>query len=157
MQSALDKMELPLIIRRRIQSAMPYLPPTRPFSMPCLPPLSVPPLPFLLPGNPTPSHQQRNSNSSTSSWTSPGVPSGRGKAQLPSQEQSEMEIDPWTLLEDGTAGPTTSTSGSGGGSGSSMSGPGGDHSNLKASSWLKGAVRVRRTDLTYIGSLDDDS
>jgi hypothetical protein len=68
-----------------------------------------------------------------------------------------MDIDPWTLLEDGTAGSSTSTSGSGGGSSSNMSVPGGDHSNLKASSWLKGAVRVRRTDLTYIGSLDDDS
>ncbi|XP_078155714.1 RNA polymerase II transcription mediator isoform X2 [Carex rostrata] len=157
LQSALDKMELPLTIRRRIQSAMPYLPPTRPFSLPCLPPLSLPSLPFLLPGNPTPGHQQRSINPSTPSWNSPNLPSGRGKAPLPSQEPSEMEIDPWTLLEDGTAGSSTSTSGSGGGGGSSMGVPGGDHSNLKASSWLKGAVRVRRADLTYIGSLDDDS
>ncbi|KAJ1693751.1 hypothetical protein LUZ63_010449 [Rhynchospora breviuscula] len=157
LQSALDKMELPLTIRRRIQSAMPYLPPTRPFSMPCLPPFSAPSLPFILSGNPTPGPQQRNINPSTSSWTPSNLPSGRGKAPLPSQEPSEMEIDPWTLLEDGTAGSSSATTGSGGGGGSSMGVPGGDHSNLKASSWLKGAVRVRRTDLTYIGSLDDDS
>lgn len=69
---------------------------------------------------------------------------------LPPQDP-EMEVDPWTLLEDGTSCPSTS-SGS-----NSASGIAPDHSNLKACSWLKGAVRVRRTELTYIGSLDDDS
>jgi hypothetical protein len=59
-----------------------------------------------------------------------------------------MEVDPWTLLEDGTSCPSTS---------SGSSGTTGDHVTLKACSWLKGAVRVRRTELTYIGSLDDDS
>lgn len=60
-----------------------------------------------------------------------------------------MEIDPWTLLEDGAgSGPSSSNSAVMGG---------GDSANLKASSWLRGAVRVRKTDLTYIGSVDDDS
>jgi hypothetical protein len=62
-----------------------------------------------------------------------------------------MEVDPWTLLEDGTSCPSAS-SGSNGASGITA-----DHANLKACSWLKGAVRLRRTELTYIGSLDDDS
>ncbi|KAF0928627.1 hypothetical protein E2562_006064 [Oryza meyeriana var. granulata] len=62
-----------------------------------------------------------------------------------------MEIDPWTLLEDGTSCPNTN-SGS-----NSANGVTGDHTNLKACSWLKDSVRVRRTDLTYIGSLDEDS
>ncbi|GFZ06845.1 RNA polymerase II transcription mediator [Actinidia rufa] len=67
----------------------------------------------------------------------------------PLQQDIDMEIDPWTLLEDGAgSGPSsTSTSGIGGS----------DNANLRASSLLKGAVRVRRTDLTYIGVVDDDS
>jgi hypothetical protein len=69
---------------------------------------------------------------------------------LPSQDP-EMEVDPWTLLEDGTSCPSA-LSGSNGTSGIAA-----DHTNLKACSWLKGAIRVRRTELTYIGSLDDDS
>lgn len=62
-----------------------------------------------------------------------------------------MEIDPWTLLEDGTSSASALSSSSNVGSIS------GDHSNLKACSWLKGTVRVQRTDLTYIGVLDEDS
>lgn len=53
------------------------------------------------------------------------------------------------LLEDGAGAGLSSTSTAGIG--------GSDNANLRASSWLKGAVRVRRTDLTYIGVVDDDS
>ena len=62
-----------------------------------------------------------------------------------------MEIDPWTLLEEGSVSASALNSSS------NMGAVSGDLSNLKACSWLKGAVRVRRTDLTYVGALDDDS
>ncbi|XP_077225869.1 uncharacterized protein LOC143859074 isoform X2 [Tasmannia lanceolata] len=71
------------------------------------------------------------------------------RQQHPWQIDTDMEIDPWMLLEDGT--------GSGPASGNNSVGVGGDHSNLKASNLLNGAVRVRKTDLTYIGNVDDDS
>lgn len=71
-----------------------------------------------------------------------------GKAkQLPLQDL-DLEIDPWTLLEDGTGVQSSSNSAAIGGS---------DHANLRASNWLKGAIRVRRTDLAYIGAIDEDS
>lgn len=76
--------------------------------------------------------------------------SGRNKP-LPPPDNNEMEIDPWLLLEDGVVSGSSSSSNSFGGS------IGNDQSNLKASFWLKGAVRVRRTDLTYIGPMDDGS
>lgn len=60
-----------------------------------------------------------------------------------------MEIDPWMLLEDGAGSGLSSSN-------SALIGTG-DNANLRASSWLKGAVRVRRKDLTYIGAVDDDS
>jgi hypothetical protein len=59
-----------------------------------------------------------------------------------------LEIDPWMLLEDG-AGSCPSAS--------NTASIGGGDANLRAASWLKGAVRVRRTDLTYVGPVDDDS
>uniref|UniRef100_A0A2C9WP64 Uncharacterized protein n=1 Tax=Manihot esculenta TaxID=3983 RepID=A0A2C9WP64_MANES len=73
-----------------------------------------------------------------------------GKSRpLPLQQENDMEIDPWTLLEDGTgSGPSLSNT--------AVIGSG-DHPHLRATSWLKGAVRARRTDLTYIGAVDDDS
>ncbi|KAJ9681435.1 hypothetical protein PVL29_020350 [Vitis rotundifolia] len=68
---------------------------------------------------------------------------------MPLQQDHDIEIDPWTLLEDGAgAGPS---------SGNTAVIGSGDHANLRASSWLRGTVRVRRTDLTYIGAVDDDS
>ncbi|KAJ3681893.1 hypothetical protein LUZ60_014466 [Juncus effusus] len=151
LQLTLDKMELPSTIRRRIQSVMPYLPPTRPFSLPSHS-LSLPHLPFIPTTNsPIPNPQQRNNNYNPT-WTPPNIPSGRSKTQQQQQqslqESLEIEIDPWTLLEDGTGG----CSGSGSSSAGGVSGD-----NLRAANWLKGAVRVRRTNLTYIGSLDDDS
>lgn len=145
LQADLDRMELPATIWRRIQSAMPVLPSSLPFSISCHPPtLSSQAFASLHPTTlSTPSFSQ--GRASVPSTRSPSNVSGKNKA-LPSQD-TELEIDPWTLLEDGTS------------SASSSSGVGGvsDHSNLKACSWLKGAVRVRRTDLTYIGATDDDS
>ncbi|KAL6589657.1 hypothetical protein ACP70R_050271 [Stipagrostis hirtigluma subsp. patula] len=147
LQSALDHMELPGTIRRRIQAAMPILPPSRHPSIPCQPPqLSLAALAPLQSSTSTVGPQQK---SSSHSWVPTNV-SSRSKAVLPPQDP-EMEVDPWTLLEDGTSCPSTSSGSNG------TSGITGDHANLKACSWLKGAVRVRRTELTYIGSLDDDS
>lgn len=146
-------MHLPESIRWRIQAAMPILFPSSKWSISCHPP-SVSPA-ALAPLQPTisvsGSHPpnsnlpQRNpvSSARTSSSTA-----GRTKP-LPLQQEIDTEMDPWMLLEDGAgAGPSsTSTAGIGGS----------DNANLKASSWLKGAVRVRRMDLAYIGVVDDDS
>lgn len=68
---------------------------------------------------------------------------------MPLQQDHDIEIDPWRQLEDGAgAGPS---------SGNTAVIGSGDHANLRASKWLRGTVRVRRTDLTYIGAADDDS
>ncbi|KAH7863983.1 hypothetical protein Vadar_024303 [Vaccinium darrowii] len=153
LQNDLDRMHLPESIRWRIQAAMPILFPSSKWSISCHPP-SVSPA-ALAPLQPTisvsGSHPpnsnlpQRNpvSSARTSSSTA-----GRTKP-LPLQQEIDTEMDPWMLLEDGAgAGPSsTSTAGIGGS----------DNANLKASSWLKGAVRVRRMDLAYIGVVDDDS
>ncbi|KAL6847579.1 hypothetical protein ACP4OV_022605 [Aristida adscensionis] len=146
LQSVLDHMELPGTIRRRIQAAMPILPPSRHPSISCQPPqLSLAALAPLQSGTSTIGPQQKNLSHS---WVPTNI-SSRSKAVLPPQDP-EIEVDPWTLLEDGTSCPSTS-------SGSNVTSGMSDHANLKACSWLKGAVRVRRTELTYIGSLDDDS
>ncbi|XP_040384046.1 mediator of RNA polymerase II transcription subunit 12-like isoform X2 [Oryza brachyantha] len=146
LQCALDCMELPATIRRRIQVAMPILPSSRLSSITCSPPLlsSAALLPFHCSTSTAEPHQQF-----PLSWIPTNL-SSRCKVELPSQDPN-MEIDPWTLLEDGTNCPNAN-SGS-----NSTNGVTGDHTNLKACSWLKGSVRVRRTDLTYIGSLDEDS
>lgn len=68
---------------------------------------------------------------------------------LPLQQDNDMEVDPWILLEDGAGSVPSSSNTAVIGSG--------DHANLRAASWLKGAIRVRRSDLTYIGAVDDDS
>ncbi|XP_024996018.1 mediator of RNA polymerase II transcription subunit 12 [Cynara cardunculus var. scolymus] len=147
LQNELDGMQLPDTIRWRIQTAMPFVFPSVRFSISCQPP-SVPlsaisslqPPTISVPGP----HLRSNPSRTTSN--------GPGKATKPvfsSQPDSDMEIDPWTLLEDGA--------GSGPSSINAAAIAGSDHANLKASSWLKGAVRVRRMDLTYIGAIDDDS
>ncbi|KAG8073072.1 hypothetical protein GUJ93_ZPchr0006g41878 [Zizania palustris] len=147
LQSALDHLELPGTIRRRIQAAMPLLPPSGHPCIPCQPPqLSLAALLPLQNSTSTAGPQQKGA---PVSWVPTNI-SSRSKAAFRSQDP-EMEVDPWSLLEDGTSCPSAS-SGSNGSSGIT-----GDHANLKACSWLKGAVRVRRTELTYIGSLDDDS
>lgn len=149
LQNELDGMQLPDTIRWRIQTAMPFVFPSVRFSISCQPPsvpvsaiVSLQPATISVPGP----HLRTNSSRGATS-------NGPGKATKPvsssSQPDSDMEIDPWTLLEDGA--------GSGPSSINAAAIAGSDHANLKASSWLKGAVRVRRMDLTYIGAIDDDS
>lgn len=65
------------------------------------------------------------------------------------QQEPDIEVDQWTLLEEGA--------GSGQPSPSSAGISGTDHANLKASYLLTGAVRLRRKELTYIGTVDEDS
>ncbi|KAI3449196.1 hypothetical protein Pfo_005861 [Paulownia fortunei] len=151
LQNDLDHMELPELIRWRIQTAMPVLFPSVWCSISCQPP-SVSPtaLACLQPSNPVTMYNPNNSNLPQRNPVLPGraATSVKTKPQV-LQQDLDMEIDQWTLLEDGT--------GSGQPSANSAGISGSDHSNLKASNWLKGAVRVRRTDLTYIGAVDEDS
>ncbi|XP_058084336.1 mediator of RNA polymerase II transcription subunit 12 isoform X2 [Magnolia sinica] len=153
LQADLDRMQLPAIIRRRLQSAMPVLPASALPTISCQPPtVSTTAVSSLQSNISGPGFQQGNTNLPQRS----PIPSGRATTNvsmkskpLPLQVQDpDMEIDPWMLLEDGT--------GSAPPSGNSNMGVG-DHTNLTACSWLKGTVRVRRTDLTYIGPVDDDS
>lgn len=150
MQNDLYRMQLPDTIRLRIQTAMPILLPSVCFSVSCQPP-SVPFAgPALLqsrislPGAHSCPPQR---NMGLLARTATNI-SGKFKPSL-LQLDHDMEIDPWTLLEDGAGcGPSLSNT--------AVIGSG-DHGNLRASSWLKGAVRVRQTDLTYTGAMDDDS
>ncbi|CAL5383002.1 unnamed protein product [Camellia sinensis] len=154
LQNDLDRMLLPDSIRWRIQAAMPILFPSFRYSISCQPPsVSSAALTSLQPiiaasGSHTGNSNlpPRNQVSSTRSATSV---SEKTKPLPSSQLDMDMELDPWTLLEDGAGSGPSSANAAGVGSS--------DNGNLKASSWLKGAVRVRRTDLTYIGVVDDDS
>nr|GEZ36600.1 mediator of RNA polymerase II transcription subunit 12 isoform X1 [Tanacetum cinerariifolium] len=65
------------------------------------------------------------------------------------QPDSNIKIDAWTVLEDGAGLCPSSIN--------TAAIAGCDHTNMKALSWLKGTVRVRRMDLTYIAAIDDDS
>lgn len=150
-QNELDGMQLPDTVRWRIQTAMPFVFPSVKLSISCQPP-NVPPsaLGFLQPSISIPGpHPVSLRNNQVSS--SRNISNGPSKATKPlsSQPDSDIEIDPWTVLEDGA--------GSGPSSINAAAIAGSDHANMKASSWLKGAVRVRRMDLTYIGAIDDDS
>ncbi|XP_010255357.1 PREDICTED: mediator of RNA polymerase II transcription subunit 12-like isoform X2 [Nelumbo nucifera] len=152
LQNELDRMQLPESIRWRLQAAMPILPPCSSFSISCqMPAVSTAALALLQSSFSVPMFQHGTSNlpqkNQVPSARTPASIPGKSKP-LPSQDQ-DMEIDPWTLLEDGTS--------SGPSSNNCSLGATADHSNLKACSWLRGAVRVRRTDLTYIGAVDDDS
>ncbi|XP_027348821.1 mediator of RNA polymerase II transcription subunit 12-like isoform X2 [Abrus precatorius] len=147
LQNHLDGMQLPDAIRWRIQAAMPLLPSSMRCSFSCQPP-TVPTsaLVFLQPNT-------TNSGFNFSSLTVPQrnlVPSSRSTTSGKSKQQdNDLEVDPWTLLEDG-AGSCPSASNT------AILGSG-DRVNIRAASWLKGAVRVRRTDLTYVGAVDEDS
>jgi len=88
-------------------------------------------------------------NSSSSTIPQRNLSLSRVASGKPKRQDNDLEIDPWTLLEDG-AGSFPSA-------GNTASIGSGDHVNIRAASWLKGAVRVRRTDLTYVGAVDDDS
>lgn len=145
-------MQLPDVVRWRIQAAMPVLVAnarTVISSQP--PPLSSTILASLQSSFSFPSNQAhplpKNSVPSIRAATSVATLGKSKSAAL--QPDFDLEVDPWMLLEDG-AGSCPSSSNT------AVMG-GGDHANLRASSWLKGAVRVRRTDLTYIGAVDDDS
>ncbi|CAI0470360.1 unnamed protein product [Linum tenue] len=153
LQSELDRMNLPSGIRWRIQAAMPILLPSVGCCISCQPPsvpsaaiASLQPTSIGMSGYPP----QRNSPSMLTR-----NPTGKSKQQSAAQQDSNdnIEIDPWLLLEDGTgAGPSSSSSVN-----TPVIGSSSGQSNLWASNWLKGAVRVRRTDLTYIGAVDDDT
>ncbi|KAG9441284.1 hypothetical protein H6P81_017138 [Aristolochia fimbriata] len=153
LQTELDRMQLPAAVRRRLQAAMPMLS-SVPFSISCQPPTvnTASLTPLLSAFHITGSHHGGSSLpqkgiSLPSSRVLANISSVKGKPVAP--QDPDLEVDPWLLLEDGTgSGPT---------SGNSSIGASGDHMNLKASSCLRGAVRVRRTDLTYIGPVDDDS
>ncbi|XP_052729670.1 mediator of RNA polymerase II transcription subunit 12 isoform X2 [Vigna angularis] len=147
LQNHLDNMQLPDTIRWRIQAAMPVLPPTIRCHFSCqLPTVPTSALASLQPNT-------TNSGFNSSSSTVPqrnSVPSSRTTASGKSkQQENDLDIDPWMLLEDG-AGSCPSANNT------NIIGSG-DRVNIRAASWLKGAVRVRRTDLTYVGAVDEDS
>lgn len=146
MQADVEHMQLPCGIRARLQAAFPLLPPPPVTTISAAPPQ--------VPAAVLSQLQVRVSNSSAGTSTSTGYPGSAqkslyslennvGKSKAVGLPDSEMEVDPWTLLEDGVGAST---------------GPvgGGEVGNLKACAWLKGAVRVRRTDLTYIGAVDEE-
>ncbi|XP_051144258.1 mediator of RNA polymerase II transcription subunit 12-like [Andrographis paniculata] len=156
LQNDLDRMEIPETVRWRIQTAMPILSSSLQCSISCQPP-GVPPtaVSCLHPSNPVVTFNSSNpipfqrTHQSLPSRTSKTKP--RGGSQQAHLDASET-IDQWTLLEDGTGSSQPSVKST------SPAGNSGDHhSNPKASSWLKGAVRIRRTELTYIGAVDEDS
>ncbi|CAJ1921486.1 unnamed protein product [Sphenostylis stenocarpa] len=147
LQSHLDNMQLPDTIRWRIQAAMPVLPPSTRCTFSCQ--LPTVPTSALASLQPNTTNSGFNSSSSTFPQRNP-VPSSRTTASGKSKQQdNDSETDPWMLLEDG-AGSCPSASNT------NIIGSG-DRVNSRASSWLKGAVRVRRTDLTYVGAVDEDS
>lgn len=144
LQNHLDSMQLPDSIRWRIQAAMPVLPPSPGRSFSCQPP-SVPNS-SIVSVQPSIKNSGFNSNSLATHQRSPAPLSRTAASGKSKQQDNDFEFDPWTLLEDG-AGSCPSASNVGGG----------DIVNIRAASWLKGAVRVRRTDLTYVGAVDEDS
>ena len=145
MQVDLDHMHLPSMVRARIQAAMPILAPS---PMPTI--ASGPPQ---VPASALPIIQLSTNCLSTLSsiTTSYKVPIRLdnliGKVKQNPVQDLDVEIDPWTLLEDVTTSSNV-------GSGVLVSSESG---SSKACAWLKGAVRVRRTNLTYVSSVDDDS
>ncbi|KAJ6334861.1 hypothetical protein OIU78_011666 [Salix suchowensis] len=155
LQNDLDRMKLPGMIQLRIQAAMPILLP----SVRCFVSCQPPPVPAAAVASLQPSNaisgflngnnSQKNPAPSARSANNISTKSKPLPLPLPLQLDNDTEVDPWTLLEDGTGSglPSSNTSVIGSS----------DHANLCASSWLKGAVRVRRTDLTYIGAVDDES
>ncbi|GAB2271710.1 hypothetical protein Dimus_006543 [Dionaea muscipula] len=145
LQNELDRLQLPDTIRFRIQAAMPVIIfPGNRCHISCQPPyISTSALATL-----QPSISLSQKGSGPLARAPPTNVAGKAKAVTLQPDHHDFEVDPWMLLEDGAgAGPSSSNSGV----------VGGDHGNLRACSWLRGAVRVRRTDLTYIGAVDEDS
>lgn len=149
MQAELDRMQLPSAVRIRLQAAMPLLPPSSSPTISCVP--------SIVTTSAVPLVQSSSVNTGSFSSGLVGISQKGsvrmgntiGKCKSTLYQDPEIEIDPWTLLEDGTGSGVGGSNGGGGVSG--------DHANLKACNWLKGAVRVRRTDLTYVGAVDDDT
>ncbi|KAG7614639.1 Mediator of RNA polymerase II transcription subunit 12 [Arabidopsis thaliana] len=153
LQNELSRMQLPDTIRWRIQAAMPILLPSLRCSLSCQP-HSVPPtaLTLVQPSGSTATAGTNQRNSPAISKSGTAAAQGKLKpTMLAPHQQQEADntdvVDPWTLLEDGTSSGLSSSNASNSS----------DMANLRATCWLKGAVRVRRTDLTYVGSVDDDS
>ncbi|EFJ25962.1 hypothetical protein SELMODRAFT_441953 [Selaginella moellendorffii] len=139
LQTELDHMQLPMSLRMRLQAAMPVFPPGPTFSLSAAPP-QVPQSAFTaLQANLSPSLHLSHSQKLGADLKSKPSPS----------LDTETGMDPWLLLEDGTGLPATV--------GSANSSTTADGSTLKACPWLKGAVRVRRTELTHLGSVDSDT
>lgn len=151
MQNDLERMQLPDSIKRRIQSAMPVLISNRRCLISCQPP-TVPISALaelqLISTNSTLSHGNSNQSHKNAMNKASVNASAKDKSSIIQPEQNDTEIDPWQLLED-SAGSVSSSNIESVISTNDIS--------TKASSWLKGAIRVRRTDLTYIGAVDDDS
>ncbi|CAE6144045.1 unnamed protein product [Arabidopsis arenosa] len=152
LQNELSRMQLPDTIRWRIQAAMPILLPSLRCSLSCQP-HSVPPTALTLvqpSGSAAAGPNQRNSLAISKTGTAAAQGKLKQTMLAPPQQQEADNtdvVDPWTLLEDGTSSGLSSSNASNSS----------DMANLRATCWLKGAVRVRRTDLTYVGSVDDDS
>ncbi|XP_010419586.1 PREDICTED: mediator of RNA polymerase II transcription subunit 12 [Camelina sativa] len=153
LQNELSRMQLPDTIRWRIQAAMPILFSSLRCSLSCQP-HSVPPTAVTLvqpSGSGGGGPIQRNSPALPKTGTAAAQGKLKQTMLSPPQQQQEVDntdvVDPWTLLEDGTSSGLSSSNVSNSS----------DMANLRATCWLKGAVRVRRTDLTYVGSVDDDS
>ncbi|KAL0712399.1 hypothetical protein Bca4012_019377 [Brassica carinata] len=152
LQSELARMQLPDTIRWRIQAAMPTLLPSLRCSLSCQP-HSVQPTALTL-VQPSGSAAAAGLNQRNSPAIPKTATAAQGKLKQTMLSQSQQQepdntdvVDPWTLLEDGTSsGPSSSNALSSS-----------DMGNVRATCWLKGAVRVRRTDLTYVGSVDEDS
>lgn len=151
MQVDLDHMQLPLVLRVRLQAAMPILSPSPTPAISAGPPLVHPAaLPVL-----QMCVSSMNSSAVLGSMNASFKPLSRlentlGKVKPTIIQEPDTEIDPWMLLED------ANSSGGSGGAGTGILVNSENGSN-KACAWLKGAIRVRRTDLTYVGSVDDDS
>lgn len=142
-QVDVEQMPIPAGARTRLQAAMPLLLPAPMATIAAGPP-QIP--------SPALTHLQ-STVSSTVITPSVGHSGASRKLLLPLENivktktillpDPEMEVDPWTLLEDGV-GASTGLTGVG------------EVGNPKACVWLKGAVRVRRCDLTYVGAVDED-
>ncbi|MCO5604960.1 hypothetical protein L7F22_059135 [Adiantum nelumboides] len=151
MQGELDHMQLPLMVRVRLQAAMPILAPS--------PPPTISAGPLQVQAASVAVVQTCSTSMSSPAMLAPlngsykppvRLENNFGKIKPAASQEPDTDIDPWTLLED-----AHSSSGSGvAGTGVLLSSESGSN---KACAWLKGAVRVRRTDLTYVGSLDDDT
>ncbi|KAK4268798.1 hypothetical protein QN277_022036 [Acacia crassicarpa] len=147
LQNDLDHMQLPGSIRWRIQASMPALVPSKRCPLSCQPP-SVPASALLLlqPRTAKPVSNSTSSNTRNPVLSSRTAATMSGKSK---QLENDLEVDPWTLLEDGAGSSPSANNTAIVGSGNLV--------NLQAASWLRGAIRVRRTDLTYIGAVDDET